>query len=200
MKIRIIQILVLPLWATSRIRVSLDQISTAGVTLDVDMRLISGEPYGFTDLLEETGGLLHAQTFGDACAVFLIDLVEEAEHIIPDVLSAGTQGLADVVDKVLSLVLGQNFAVQVSDLLEFLSRVNKFIPPGESLHTSEAWSVYVVRTRPNIHRVLIVGQLLLLVLLNIHEAILDKVVHMERAVHRNLIMINAQTVHLCVLI
>ena len=164
------------------------------------MRLIGGEPDGFTNFLEETGGLLHAKTFGDARAVFLINLVEEAEHIIPDVLSAGTQGLADVVDKILSFILSQNFAVQVSDLLEFLSRVDKFISPGESLDTSETGSVCVVRTRPNIHRVLIVGQLLLLILLNIHESILNKVVHMERAVHRDLIMINTQTVHLCVLI
>ena len=164
------------------------------------MRLIGCEPNGFTDLLEETGGLLHAKTFGDARAVILIDLVEEAEHVIPDILSAGTEGLADVVDEVLSLILGQNFTVQESDLLKFISRVDKFISTSESLHTREAGSVYVVRPRSNIHRILIVGQLLLLVLLYIHESILNKVVHMEGAVHRNLIMINTETVHLCILI
>lgn len=66
----------LPLWATSRNRLSFDQIGTAGVGLDGNMRLIGCEPNGFTDLLEETGGLLHAKTFGDARAVILIDLVK----------------------------------------------------------------------------------------------------------------------------
>jgi hypothetical protein len=88
----------LPLWATSRNRVSLDKISTARVPLNVKMRLIGSEADGFTDLLEETGGLLHAQAFGDAGAVFLIDLIEEAEHVISDVLSTGPQRLTDVED------------------------------------------------------------------------------------------------------
>ena len=78
--------------------------------------------------------------------------------------------------------------------------MDKIIAPGEALHTSEAGSVCVVRAWPNIQRVLIVGHLLLLVLLNIHESILNIVVDMKWAVHRDLIIINTQPVHLCVLI
>jgi hypothetical protein len=78
--------------------------------------------------------------------------------------------------------------------------VDEFIAPGESLHTSEARSVCVVGTWANIQRVFIVGHLLLLILLDIHESILNIVVHMKRAVHRDLIVINTQTVHLRVLI
>ena len=76
----------------------------------------------------------------------------------------------------------------------------KFIAAGESFHSSEARSVFVVSTRANIHRVLIIGHLLFLVLLNIHKSILNKVSDMERTVHRDLIMIDTETVHLCILI
>jgi len=159
-----------------------------------------GKSDGFSDLFEESGSILHAQALSHTVPVVLVHLVEQTHHVITDVLSAGTQRLTDVVDQILAFILIQHIFVKVPNLSILIGRVDEFISTGKSLSACETGAVIVVCSRAHIHRVLIVCHLLLLVLVDIHEAILLEVVDMEGAVDGYLIMIHTKSVHLCVLI
>ena len=179
---------------------SLSQIGSSRVILNCDVRLVFGEAYGFPDLLEKACSIFHSETLCNPATVVFINLVKKSQHIVTDILSAGTQRLAYVESQVLTFIFSQDLPVEMPNLLEFLRRMNEFIAASKTFNASEAWTVGMICLWSHIHGVFIVGHLLLLVFLNIHESILNKVIRTEWAVDRNLVVIHSKPVHLCILI
>jgi hypothetical protein len=78
--------------------------------------------------------------------------------------------------------------------------MDEFVSTCETLHSREARSEVRVSFRPNIHRIEIVSDIFLLVFLDVHQAILDKIVYMEGTIDRDLVIVWAKSVQLSVLI
>jgi hypothetical protein len=78
--------------------------------------------------------------------------------------------------------------------------MDEFVSTCETLHSREAWSEVRVSFRANIHRIEIVSHIFLLVFLDVHETILDKIVYMEWTIDGDLVIVWTKSVQLCVLI
>ena len=78
--------------------------------------------------------------------------------------------------------------------------MDEFVSTRKTFHSREARSEVRVSFRANIHRIEIVSNIFLLVFLDVHQAILDKIVYMEGTIDRDLVIVWTKSVKLCVLI
>jgi len=146
------------------------------------------------NLLKYSSSFFDPKALCNSIAIVFINFVEETQHVVSDVRATHSKRLANVIDEAGPFLFSQDFSIKSTYLLKFFRGVDELVSSCQSFHSGKAWPKVRISFGANIHRIEIVCHLFLLVFLDIHDAILDKIVYMEWTIDGDLVIVWTKSV------